>query len=178
MPALTPSQTIGPFFLEGFKWALELAAPPAAGVRVSGRVLDRDGAAVSDALIEIWQPDWRTQQALAGWQRVATDNAGAASNPATAGVEAIANKPPIAAFRSQPSAGSAPLTVTFTDQSKDSDGGLVVAVGWDFGDGATSTERNPTHLYTAPGSFVVTLTATDDNGATAQKTGKVEVRAK
>ena len=76
MPALTPSQTIGPFFLEGFRWALELAAPPSAGVRVSGRVLDRDGTGVSDALLEIWQPDWRTQQALAGWQRVATDDAG------------------------------------------------------------------------------------------------------
>ena len=76
MPALTPSQTIGPFFLEGFRWALELAAPPAAGVRVSGRVLDRDGKGVSDALIEIWQPDWPAQQALAGWQRVATDDEG------------------------------------------------------------------------------------------------------
>jgi microbial collagenase len=82
-----------------------------------------------------------------------------------------------AAFRVQPSAGTAPLPVTFTDQSKDSDG-QVVAVRWDFGDGATSTERNPTHLYAAPGKFVVALTATDDNGATAEKTGKVEVRAK
>jgi PKD repeat protein len=108
---------------------------------------------------------------------VTTDNAGGASSPATAGVEAKANKPPTAAFRAQPSAGTAPLPVTFTDQSKDSDG-QVVAARWDFGDGATSTERNPTHLYTAPGKFVVTLTATDDNGATAQKTGKVEVRAK
>jgi len=108
---------------------------------------------------------------------VSTDNGGAASSPATAGVEAKANKPPTAAFRAQPSAGTAPLTVTFTDQSKDSDG-QVVAVRWDFGDGATSTERNPTHLYAAPGKFLVTQTATDDNGATAAKTGKVEVRAK
>lgn len=108
---------------------------------------------------------------------VTTDNAGGASSPATAGVEAIGNKPPTAAFRAQPSAGTAPLPVTFTDQSKDSDG-QVVAVRWDFGDGATSTERNPMHLYAAPGKFVVTLTATDDNGATAEKTGKVEVRAK
>jgi PKD repeat protein len=108
---------------------------------------------------------------------VTTDNAGGASSPATTGVEAIANKPPTAAFRAQPSAGTAPLPVTFTDQSKDSDG-QVVAVRWNFGDGATSTERNPMHLYATPGKFVVTLTATDDNGATAQKTGKVEVRAK
>jgi protocatechuate 3,4-dioxygenase alpha subunit len=76
MPSLTPSQTIGPFFLEGFRWALELAAPPAAGVRVSGRVLDRDGKGVSDALIEIWQPDWHAQQVPGGWQRVATDDDG------------------------------------------------------------------------------------------------------
>jgi PKD repeat protein len=108
---------------------------------------------------------------------VITDNAGGASSPATTGVEATPNKPPTAAFRAQPSAGTAPLPVTFTDQSKDPDG-HVVAVRWDFGDGVTSTERNPTHLYTAPGKFVVTLTATDDNGATAQKTGKAEVRAK
>jgi protocatechuate 3,4-dioxygenase alpha subunit len=45
-------------------------------VQVSGRVLDRDGKGVSDALIEIWQPDWHAQQALAGWQRVATDDEG------------------------------------------------------------------------------------------------------
>jgi PKD repeat protein len=89
----------------------------------------------------------------------------------------MANKPQTAAFRAHPSAGTAPLPVTVTDQSKDSDG-QVVAVRWDFGDGATSTERNPMHLYAAPGKFVVTLTATDDNGATADKTGKVEVGAK
>jgi PKD repeat protein len=108
---------------------------------------------------------------------VSTDNAGGASSPATAGVEAIANEPPTAAFRAEPSTGTAPLSVTFTDQSKDSDG-QVVAVRWNFGDGATTTERNPTHLYIAPGKFVVTLTATDDNGATAEKTGKVEVRTR
>ena len=107
---------------------------------------------------------------------VSTDNGGAASSPATAGVEAKANKPPTAAFRAQPSAGTAPLVVTFTDQSKDSDG-QVVAVRWDFGDGAGGAEQNPTHLYAVPGKFVVTLTATDDNGAMAGKTSKVEVES-
>jgi protocatechuate 3,4-dioxygenase alpha subunit len=76
MAALTPSQTIGPFFAEAFKWAVEKNAPPQGGVRVSGRVLDRDGVGVSDAVLEIWQPDWATQQPLAGLQRVATDDEG------------------------------------------------------------------------------------------------------
>jgi PKD repeat protein len=32
---------------------------------------------------------------------------------------------------------------------------------WDFGDGATSTEEDPTHIYTEPGEFTVSLTVTD-----------------
>jgi protocatechuate 3,4-dioxygenase, alpha subunit len=56
---VTPSQTIGPFFHrallhEGWN---DLAAGGAAGERVTieGRVLDGDGAPVSDAMVEIWQ---------------------------------------------------------------------------------------------------------------------------
>jgi protocatechuate 3,4-dioxygenase alpha subunit len=75
MPALTPSQTIGPFFAEAFKWAIEMSTLQG-GVRVSGRVLDRDGVGVSDAVLEIWQPDWAAQQPLGGLQRVATDDEG------------------------------------------------------------------------------------------------------
>lgn len=75
MAALTPSQTIGPFFAEAFKWAIELSTIQG-GVRVGGRVLDRDGSGVSDAVLEIWQPDWAAQQPLAGFQRVATDDEG------------------------------------------------------------------------------------------------------
>jgi protocatechuate 3,4-dioxygenase alpha subunit len=76
MPQPTPSQTIGPFFIEALKWAVESAVTPGEGVRVSGRVLDRDGKGVSDALLEIWQPDWPGRQLLVGLQRVATDDAG------------------------------------------------------------------------------------------------------
>jgi len=36
---------------------------------------------------------------------------------------------------------------------------------WDFGDGTTSTERNPTHAFTRPGNYYVTLTATNTNGS-------------
>jgi len=76
MPALTPSQTIGPFFIEALKWAAEPARTSSDGVRVAGRVLDRDGKGVSDALLEIWQPGWNAKLPLAGFQRVATDDEG------------------------------------------------------------------------------------------------------
>lgn len=58
MAELTPSQTIGPFFYEGLRWAID-TAPRDFGVpmvRVTGCVFDADGQPVPDALLEIWQP--------------------------------------------------------------------------------------------------------------------------
>lgn len=58
MPALTPSQTVGPFWHFGLEWA---DGPVLAGegprIRVEGRVLDGAGAPVTDAMVEIWQAD-------------------------------------------------------------------------------------------------------------------------
>lgn len=61
---------------------------------------------------------------------------------------------PTAAFTASPTVGAAALTVQFTDQST----GNVSDWLWDFGDGATSTEQNPTHTYTAAGVYDVSLT--------------------
>ena len=61
MPPLTPSQTVGPFFaiLVPERGRVRLRADGAAGapIRVEGAVRDGSGAAVPDALIEIWQAD-------------------------------------------------------------------------------------------------------------------------
>lgn len=54
----------------------------------------------------------------------------------------------------------------FIDQSTDSDG-HVVAWSWNFGDGGTSNQQNPSHHYAAAGTYTVTLTVTDDAGLTA-----------
>jgi PKD repeat protein len=56
------------------------------------------------------------------------------------------------------------LTANFTDTSTDIDG-TIVAWEWDFGDGAMSTEQDPTHVYASPGTYDVTLTVTDDADA-------------
>lgn len=56
-------------------------------------------------------------------------------------------------------------TVTFQNRSTDLDGDLT-GYHWDFGDGSTSAEVSPTHTYAAPGTYTVTLTATDAEGNT------------
>ena len=80
------------------------------------------------------------------------------------------NVPPAANFRSR----VVRRTAAFTDRSTDSDGSIV-AHQWNFGDGKSSTATSPTHAYSAPGTYNVTLTVTDDDGATASKTQPVTI---
>lgn len=49
---------------------------------------------------------------------------------------------------------------------------------WDFGDGGTSTEQNPYHLYQEPGSYSVTLTITDEEGNSTTTTKENYIKAK
>ncbi|MBW3697737.1 PKD domain-containing protein [Vibrio sp. T187] len=53
--------------------------------------------------------------------------------------------------------------------SKDQDG-QIVSYLWDFGDGSTSTQANPTHQFSSAGSYSVSLTVTDDGGASDSAT--------
>jgi PKD repeat protein len=56
--------------------------------------------------------------------------------------------------------GIAPLTVSFTDTST----GDGLKYTWAFGDGGTSTQPNPTHIYEEPNNYEVTLFVENDNG--------------
>ncbi len=61
---------------------------------------------------------------------------------------------PAARFTTSSLVGPAPLSVTFTNRSANSD-----TFEWDFGDGSKNEEKNPTHVYTKAGLFTVTLKA-------------------
>jgi PKD repeat protein len=82
--------------------------------------------------------------------------------------------PVVAGFSAQPTSGTAPLSVRFTDSSS----GAPTAWQWNFGDGNTtgSTTRDPVHLYTAPGTYTVTLRASNNNGGDLEtKSGYIVV---
>ena len=74
------------------------------------------------------------------------------------------NEPPEAFASATPVRGDAPLTTTFAGTGTDSDG-TVESYYWDFGDGESSADQNPKHIYTDRGTYTATLTVTDDDGA-------------
>lgn len=63
-----------------------------------------------------------------------------------------------------------PAEVKFTNSSK-----LAVEYHWDFGDGNESAEENPTHTYTEPGEFTVTLSVFGEDGETQTATRTVNI---
>lgn len=86
------------------------------------------------------------------------------------------NRAPKADFQFDPKTGTAPLTVTFENRSADSDGDALT-FEWLFGDGASSNEPDPTHIYTAPGEYDVELVVRDARGlSSSPKRGSVTVR--
>jgi PKD repeat protein len=80
---------------------------------------------------------------------------------------------PVAAFTASSTTGNVPLRVTFTDKSR----GSPTSWSWDFGDGGTSTQKNPVHVFTTTGTYTVSLTASNLNG-TDSASAQIVVSAK
>lgn len=71
--------------------------------------------------------------------------------------------PPVASFTASATSGTAPMTVSFTDTST----GSPTSWAWDFGDGQTSDQQNPSVTYSASGIYTVQLSATNSAGTSA-----------
>src|SRR5207245_1160457 len=104
-----------------------------------------------------------------------TDNqsaTGSVSHPVTVTAPPPPNQPPVAAFTSS----CTQLTCSFTSTSSDPDG-TIASYAWTFGDGGTASIQNPSHPYTAGGTYTVTLTVTDNQNATGSVRHTVTVTA-
>ncbi|MFB6698796.1 PQQ-dependent sugar dehydrogenase [Streptomyces rubiginosohelvolus] len=91
-----------------------------------------------------------------------------ANNQALYRVEYLAgsNRSPVAKAAADRTSGPTPLAVSFSSAgSADPEGGNLT-YAWDFGDGTTSTDPNPSHTYTTAGTYNPTLTVTDPEGLT------------
>jgi len=97
----------------------------------------------------------------AGEYRIVLTSGSCSAEPASIIIPPIA-RIPIAGFRTEPSFNikfSVPAPIIFTNTSQYGD-----YYEWEFGDGLTSSEKNPVHTYQTDGTFKITLTAFSNNG--------------
>jgi len=99
-----------------------------------------------------------------------TDDQGATDVSSQSVTVSNVNVAPTASF----SVATTDLTANFTDTSSDSDGSIS-SWNWDFGDASTSSQANPSHVYAAAGTYTVSLTVTDNQGATNVSSQQVTV---
>lgn len=98
------------------------------------------------------------------------------SNIATVSV-VTANDPPNVVMTVTPSSGAAPLSVAFDGSGSTDLGGFITAWTWSFGDGTGGIGATATHVYSTPGVYTATLTATDNGGLSNSSTSSILVSA-
>lgn len=133
---------------------------------------------VAGASLLVWSanPDWSAAQVRSFLEQRAIDmgSSGADNDYGWGrlwlGAPSATIPVPVASFTYSPTSPTAGQTVSFTDVSS----GSPTSWLWSFGDGQSSTARNPTHVFTSRGVFNVSLTATNASGSNA-KTASITV---
>src|SRR5256884_668340 len=144
--------------VQGFTGAIGLALEPASnGGALSG------GKPVNATNRLATRPNPSRDNAGGGYTLRATASGLTDATSSAFNITPPPNQSPVAAFTS-----SCPtLACSFSDQSSDPDGS-VTSWQWTFGDGTTgSTAQNPSHTYSAAGSYTVTLTVKDNQNASS-----------
>jgi len=80
------------------------------------------------------------------------------------------NTPPTANASADPDSGLLPLTVNFSSAGSFDPDVQTLTYAWNFGDGGTSTDPNPSHEYSLAGTFTASLTVTDSQDSTGSDT--------
>ncbi|WP_328862238.1 ThuA domain-containing protein [Streptomyces sp. NBC_00306] len=79
---------------------------------------------------------------------------------------ATGGRSPVAEASASKTSGKAPLKVAFSSAGTTDGDGDALTYAWDFGDGGTSTDANPSHTYKKNGTYTATVTAKDSTGRT------------
>jgi PKD repeat protein len=86
------------------------------------------------------------------------------------------NQPPTAVAGATPTSGTAPLAVKFSSAGSFDPDGTITAYLWNFGNGVTKTNANPSYTYKTGGSYTAQLIVTDNQGATGTNTVGIAVQ--
>jgi bacillopeptidase F (M6 metalloprotease family)/subtilisin family serine protease len=124
------------------------------------------GTSFSNATITVWARDASGNYAEANATGRLTVVAGDGTVP---------NEAPTASFTYAPAAPRRNQNVTFTSTATDADGTIVTYI-WDFGDGTTGSGKTATTKFKKAGTYTVTLTVIDNQGATGVYSATVTVR--
>ncbi|RJS70407.1 PKD domain-containing protein [ANME-2 cluster archaeon] len=113
----------------------------------------------------------RTPDGADTWTTFTTPTPGASNGAG------VVNQPPTAVIASPTDGGTyhEGTEVSFLSTGSTDPDGTIVSYNWTFGDGNTSTLANTTHIYATADTYTVTLTVTDDDGATNSTTVTVTV---
>lgn len=104
--------------------------------------------------------------------KLTVTNTNGCTNTYTAN-ELVVINPPTASINDLPQEGCAPLTWTFTPNVTSAE--PIASYWWDFGDGTTSTDESPEHIFSA-GTFNVTLAIVTQSGCTDTITVQEAIR--
>ena len=87
----------------------------------------------------------------------------------------VGNQPPVAVLNVTPTSGTAPVVVTASTAGSSDPDGTIANTSINFGDGTVVSGTSASHTYSTAGTYTVTATVTDNNGATASKSATVTV---
>ncbi len=107
----------------------------------------------------------------------ASDSASPSNSGFAVRVLTLQDRPPIASFTESAITALPGVAINFNGTASNDPDGTIVNFSWNFGDGSTGTTLIATHSYSAPGTYTVELTVTDNSGTVSSSTSTVTVEA-